>query len=405
MTVPRRGSALHYLTWTAISHALNAGTNVLLIFLLARSLSVRAFGITAMGLVFLPLVVAALRGAIYEPAVVHGDLSRGSARRVLIDSGIAGLAAGACLVATVVVLKGPLPLAAILFVGVVATVIEEGGRWLLFGLGRSRSGAGLDILWTSVQLGGLVIATDSAVIAAAAWAAGAVAAAGAGCLTLRQGPDLSEPCNAKRIWQWGLEYVVAAGGLQLAVLLAPITGGVQVASGLRGAMSLLGATTVLLGGAQQAVAGRLRWIEEGASLRRWGIRLGIGLGLLAAFGSIPLLAIGDTLGRHLLGDTWTAARLVLPPLIIQRIATAVTLGPTFVLRKRLGHTAGLWWRLILTALTLTAVFIGAAIGSEVGAAWALAIGAIVSVPVWVRMLLKPDDRSGAPTSIHHRTLR
>lgn len=404
MTVARRWSALHYLTWTAISHALNAGTNVLLIFLLARSLSVRSFGIIAMGLVFLPLVIAALRGAIFEPAVVHGNFSRDSTRRVLIDSGIAGVGAGACLLATVVALKGPLLLAGILFVGVVATVIQEGARWLLFGLGRSRSGASLDVLWTLVQLGGLLIATDSALVAAAAWATGAMASAGAGCLALRQGSNLPGPCDTQRIWQWGLEYVVAAGGLQLAILLAPITGGVQVASGLRGAMSLLGAVTVLLGGAQQAVAGRLRWVEESASLRQWGVRLGIGLGLLAAIGSIPLLAIGDPLGRQLLGDTWPAARLVLPPLIIQRIATAVACGPTFVLRKRAHHTAGLQWRLILTALTLIAVFVGAAIGSEVGAAWALAIGAAVSVPIWMRLLYHPSDERNAPTARVDRTI-
>lgn len=390
MTVATTSSRRHYLTWTAVSHGLNAATNVLLVVLLARSLSVRDFGIIAMGLAFLPLVVAGLRGFVFEPAVVHGDLSGRSTRRVLTDSGMAGLAAGICLLVTVVGLKGPILLATILFVGAVATVVEEGARWLLFGLDRPRAGATLDIVWAVVQVGGLVLAMNSATTAAAAWTTGALASAGAGCFALRRNANRDGDRTVTRVWQWGLEYVVAAGGLQLAVLLAPITGGIEVAAGLRGAMTLLGATSVLLGGAQQAVAGRLRWLDDAAPLRVWGMRIGLGLGLLVALGSLPLLAIGDGLGTELLGATWAATRVVLPALILQRVATAVACGPAFVLRKRADHTAGLWWRLALTTVTLIAVLIGAGLGSEVGAAWALAIGATASVPIWFAMLHKVD---------------
>lgn len=376
-----------------MSQGLNAATNLLLVLLLARSLSVRDFGIIAMGLAFLPLVVAGLRGFVFEPAVVHGDLSGRSTRRVLTDSGMAGVAAGVCLLATVIGLKGPILLAAMLFVGAVATAVEEGARWLLFGLDRPRAAATLDIVWAVVQVAGLVFAVASATMAAAAWTTGALASAGAGCLALRRLASRDGGRPVERVWQWGLEYIIAAGGLQLAVLLAPITGGVEVAAGLRGAMSLLGATSILLGGAQQAVAGRLRLLDDGAPLQLWGIRIGTGLGFLVALGSLPLLAIGDGLGNQLLGPTWAATRVVLPALIAQRVATAITCGPAFVLRKRADHTAGLWWRLVLTTVTLVAVLIGAGLGSEVGAAWALAIGATLSVPIWFGMVRKADRKA------------
>jgi O-antigen/teichoic acid export membrane protein len=386
MSGPARSSPRQYVGWTAVSHGLNAGTNVLLILLLARSLPVRDFGVIAMGLAFLPLVVAGLRGFVFEPAVVHGDLSGGSTRRLLADSAVAGLGVGACLVATVVALRGPLLLAGILFVGAAATVVQEGARWVLFGRDRPRAGAGLDILWAVVQAGGLLLATSSATVAATAWTAGAVASAAAGYVALSRQTYSTGGGRTKRVWQWGLEYIVAAGALQLAVLLAPIAGGVEIASGLRGAMSLLGVSAVILGGAQQAVAGRLRWLDDTDSLHRWGVLTGLGLGLLVALASVPFLAIGDSLGRQLLGETWPATRVVLPALVVQRIATAMACGPAFVLRKRAGHTTGLRWRLLLTTLTLVGVLIGGATGSELGAAWALAIGAIVSVPIWAGML-------------------
>lgn len=396
MSFATKSSRCHHLTWTTVSHGLNAGTNVLVTLLLARSLPARDFGIIAMGLAFLPLVVAGLRGFVYEPAIVHDDLSPGSRRRVLADSAVAGLIVGAFLLATVVALRGPMLLAGVLVVGAMATVVQEGARWLLFGLDRPRAGASLDIAWAVIQVGGLLFSTTSPTVVALAWAGGAVVSAMAGCvICLRH--TRAEEHKTQRVWQWGLEYIVAAGGLQLAVLLAPITGGLHVAGGLRGAMSLLGATSVLLGGAHQAVASRLRQLDDTHALHRWGVRLGLGLGLLVAVASAPLLAMSDSLGEQLLGDTWSATSVVLPVLIVQRVATAIACGPAFVLRKRADHTSGLWWRLLLTTLTLIGVLIGAAVGSELGAAWALAIGATVSVPVWMHMLRAQGHGRRTPT--------
>ena len=386
------------LGWVAASHSLNAATNVLLAFLLARSLTVRDFGIIAMGLVFLPLAIAWLRGSVFEPAIIHGGLSRESVRRLFVDCVLVGLLAAISLLVTVVLLGGPAILVSVLFVGVVATVIEEGARWVLFGLEQHRAGASLDIGWAVIQVVGLLLLGGTATSAGIAWAAGAVVSAGAGCLAVRRLTRTSDPHGGipdgskRRIWQWGLEYVLGAGAIQLAILIAPITGGVHVAAGLRGGMSLIGATSVLLGGAHQTVAGRLRWVEVGPSLRRWGARLGIGLGLLVACGSIPFLIISDSLGRMLLGQTWEATRLVLPALIVQRVATAIACGPAFVLRKHAGHTVGLWWRMVITVLTLLGVLIGAALGSATGAAWALAVSATLSVPVWFHMLASKNPR-------------
>jgi len=378
--------ARHHLLWAAASQGVNAGTNIAVTLQLARLLPARHFATLAIGLAVLPLTVACLRGMDFEPAVVHGDLSRSSAWRMLRHAAVGGFGAAACLVAAVAALDGPLAIGLLLAVGAVATTVQDGSRWLLFGLQEPRRAATLDLVWAVVQMGAMALALGSPTVAALAWSLGAVASAVVGTIAVRRSTEVRPSPPLPRVWQWGLEYVVAAGAPQLALLVAPLTGGVEVAGGLRGALSLLGGATVLLGGAQQAVAARVRRVDDDAELRRLGVRMGIGLGLVVAVACAPLLALGDHLGTALLGESWPATRVVLPILVLQRIATAVACGPAFALRRRLDHTSGLWWRVGLTSVALAFVLVAAEVGSSRGAAWALTVAAVVSVPVWMRML-------------------
>lgn len=365
---------------------MNAGTNLVVTLQLARVLTVREFATVALCLALLALAVAGLRGYSFEPAVVHGDLSRTSARRVLADAALSGIAVGAGMVMVVLALDGPAITTAVLAVGAVAAVVQEGARWVLIGLDRWRDAAGLDLLWLVVQVAVLAVGTASATGLASSWTTGAIVSAMAGWFAVRRTTTHKPWSPPRRVWQWGLEYVIASGSLQLAILVAPITGGVAIAGGLRGAASLLGAASVLLGGAQQAVAGRLRGIDDDSALRAFGLRMGVLLGILVLFASLPLFAIGDSLGEQLLGATWPATRDVLPILALQRVATAIAAGPAFVMRKKVEQTSGVWWRAGLTGSMLLAVLVVAERGSAAGAAVPLALGALASVPIWIQML-------------------
>jgi len=132
--------------WISVSQAVNAGTNVLLTFQLAAVSSVSEFGALAIGLTILPLAVAGMRGFSYEPAVVHGDLSRRAASRVLGDSAVAGGFVALAIVAVVLLLKAPAGVGVLLGVGALAAVVQDGARWLLFGAGRPKAAASLDFL-------------------------------------------------------------------------------------------------------------------------------------------------------------------------------------------------------------------------------------------------------------------
>ena len=389
-----RTSGHHYLAWAGLSQAVNAGTNLLVTLQLARALPVRDFSAVALGLALLALAVAGLRGYSFEPAVVHGDLSRASAQRMLTDAALTGLGVGTGIVVVVLALSGPADIAAVVAIGAVCAVIQDAARWVLIGLSMWRPAAGLDLLWLAVQLALLVLTNGSASGAALSWTAGAIASALVGWVAVQRSTVAGPSSPARRVWHWGLEYLIASGSIQLAILVAPITGGIEVAGVLRGAASLLGAASVLLGAAQQAVAGRLRAVTDNTALRSLGIRIGILLGVLVAIACLPFLAIGDSLGRQLLGDTWPLTRAVLPILALQRVATAVAAGPAFVLRKKLGQTSGVWWRAGITAVVLLAVLLAADSESSVSAAIPLAGGAVASIPIWMTLLRRATRDSG-----------
>ncbi len=389
----KRTSGHRYLAWAGVSQAVNAGTNLLVTLQLARALPVRDFAAVALGLALLALAVAGLRGYSFEPAVVHGDLSRTSAQRMLADAALTGLGVGVTIVIVVLALGGPTATASILAVGAVCAVVQDGARWVLISLSRWQLAAGLDLLWLATQLIVLGIAWGSATGAALSWTVGAIASALAGGVAVRRLTSAGLSSPPRRVWHWGLEYLIASGSLQLAILVAPITGGVELAGVLRGAASLLGAASVLLGAAQQVVVTRLRAVMDNAALRMLGVRIGVLLGGLVAVACLPFLLIGDSLGGQLLGETWPLTRAILPILALQRIATAVAAGPAFVLRKKLGQTSGVWWRAGITAAALFAVLVGSSSGSAVGAALPLACGAVVSIPIWMTLLRRATPES------------
>jgi hypothetical protein len=401
-----------YLTFSVISQLFNAGTNFLLVVLLARSLSARGFGVQALALTVLPLVLAGFRGVCLEPAVVHG---RGDNihRLVLSDTVLAALLTAVATALIPVLVRGSVEVGLLLAVGAGAAVLEEAARWLLARGERPELAALADVGWAVVQLSLLAFGAGSALVVAGSWAAGGLVSVAlawgavlllnrAGRLSISHPPDAAAPVerrgrhrrrSGRRNWHWGLEYLAAAATPQLVLLTAPLTGGVEVAGALSAAFSLCGVATVVVGGAQQALASRLRLISSALIMRRWAIRIALGLGGVVLVCLVPLLLIPTDLGTKLLGDTWTSARLVLPAVVVQRVATAVSLGPIYVTRRLPNYRVGFWARLPLTVVTVAGAMFGAAVDGPQGAAAALASGALLSVVIWsvlVGQMTRPE---------------
>jgi hypothetical protein len=380
---------LRYVGWTVVSQALNAFTNLLFTLQLARALPARNFATAALTLAVLALTVAGVRGWLYEPAVVHGDLSRPSCRQVLGNAAASSAVLGLVQVVVVTALSGPVGLVILLVAGSLTAVVQDAGRFLLIAMDRPRAAAASDLVWLIVQV--LILATVGAagMRAGIAWVAGGVAAALIVIVTVLTNADEPQVARTpRRVWQWGAEHVIASGALQLAVLVVPLTGDVRIAGGLRGAASLLGAATVLMGGAHQAIVGRLRRVSATSDLWALGVRAAILLGVVVSVGSVPLLFLSDSMGTTLLGDTWPMTSKVLPFLVVQRVASAIGSAPAFVLRREATLTSGVWWRTGLTGATVAGVAAAAATGSSAAVGAVLAVGAASSIPIWFGLLAK-----------------
>jgi hypothetical protein len=370
-----------------ISQALNAFTNLLFTLQLARALPARDFATAALTLAVLALSVAGLRGWLYEPAVVHGDLSRSSCRQVLGNAAASSAALGLLQIALVTALSGQVSLVLLLVAGSLVAVVQDAGRFLLIALDRPKAAAASDLVWLVVQVLILTALGTSGMRAGIAWAAGGTAAALVAIVQVGKKTERQHTATApRRVWQWGAEHVIASGSLQLAVLVVPLTGDVRIAGGLRGAASLLGAATVLMGGAHQAIVGRLRRVSATHDLWALGLRAATVLGVVVSIGSVPLLFLSDSMGTTLLGDTWPMTADVLPFLVLQRIASAVGSAPAFVLRREAALTSGVWWRAGLTGATVAGVAVAAASGSTAAVGAVLVVGAVASIPIWFRLL-------------------
>jgi O-antigen/teichoic acid export membrane protein len=404
-----------FIFYSTTSQLFNAGTNALLVILLARSLSQRGFGVQALALTILPLVLAGFRGVSLEPAVVHGT-GKNLPRLVFGDSVRAAILCALGTVLLPIIAGGSVAVGALLALGASLAVLEEAGRWLLARSDRPDLAAIADIAWAVVQVAVLATAgLGSAVVVSASWAAGAgvsvLLAWGAVFTVLRSGSragQLDEERSeapvlhrfrhrrnpGRRNWHWGLEYLAAVSGPQLVLLLAPLGGGVEVAGALSAATSLTGAATVVTGGAQQIAVSRLRLIGSVREMRRWAVIIGVGLGAIVLVCSVPLLFIPTGLGTRLLGQTWAPARAVLPALIVQKTAVAISLGPIFVTRRLPTYRVGLWFRLPVTVAIVAGAVVGAYLDGAQGAALAMAAGAVVSIGIWGGLLARLTRKEG-----------
>lgn len=389
-----------YVMYLVISQGFNAGTNFLLVILLARSLTAHAFGVAALTLTIYPLTLSLFRGASLEPAIVHG----GGWRALGFVRNESVKAAAVCTLiaeAIWVLAGGSLVVGLFLAIGSGAAVLEEGARWLLSRDNFAQGCAAADLMWAVVQISLLTLGPKSGVVVSGSWAAG-------GCISvlvswglvrrrvrLRADP-MDEPTRAelaprryhhrrnwiRRNWNWGMEHLTSASTPQLILLLVPLTGGVRVSGAISAGLSLCGVATVLAGGSHQIAAGRLNQVRTMRDMRLWAVVIALALGVVVAVTTVPLLLIPDAVGVKLLGDTWELARAALPWIVLQKIASSMAFGPIVVTRRLPTYRLGVWMRIPVTTATVVGAVVAAALAGAVGAAEAFAVGAVASVVIW-----------------------
>ena len=95
------------------------------------------------------------------------------------------------------------------------------------------------------------------------------------------------------------------------------------------------------------------------------------------------MVLPESIGAELLGESWPAARQVLPPLAIGVAFGSAALGFTSGLRSLAASKTLFRARLFVAALLIAGVFAGALIGrSARGVAWGDAIANALALLVW-----------------------
>lgn len=368
----------------------------------AHTVSPAQFGAFAVATAVGALIIGTSRSAIAEPAlaVTVGPAEiRIAVRRTLLLALVVGLPllAGAW--------WADLPYLVVVAIALPGLLVYDTVRTLRLAVVAPRRALVLDVGWAAGTVG-LCLVTFLGWITGiwcfAGWAGiaallGAVTAGRAGYLGRPGWP--SSRVSTRTSVAFGADYVVGSGSATVAMnLIAGFAGTVVVAS-IRGAGTLLGPVTLVVGILPTLLIPTLRRMQEGLSRPSGSIvRLAILLTVLA----VPPLAViawfPAAWGELLLAGVWPLAQPLLPFLAWELLATLSAMVPFAGHRALLAGQASLVVRSVLAGVRIVAiVWAGVAFGAMAATAAMAAIATLSSVLWWISYVTQMGRRGRSGT--------
>lgn len=386
--------------WNLLDQVISSGTNALLSFLIARSVSASDFGGFSVAFTIFSVFIGVSRALGTSPLSVRfagkdaEQFRRGTAAGVGTALGIGLLGGAMCLIAGVLV-GGPAG-TALLALGVVlpGLLVQDAWRFVFFAEGRPSAAAVNDAAWAVLQVGAVGALVVSEVDAIApltlAWGLSACAAA---VLGLRQTGVRPLPSQA-RAWLRThanltryllLEYVTLQGAQQLSLLCIASIGSLSAIGALRGAVVLLGPATILAVSMYSFALPEFSRQRHSLSAKGWmsgAFILSFFVTALVMLWGVIFLFVPDTLGEELLGETWTSTRAILVASLVQQVGTVIAIGPATMLYAMDRAKVTLAIHAALAPMMLAGGVIGVIVGGAEGAAWGFAVAFWSVVPAW-----------------------
>lgn len=401
---------LKKLAWSAADQGVSSISNLLLSVLAAQRATLDEFGAFAIAFAIYQFGLGASRAFIGEPALITAG--RRSIREQPSAAGIMGASFAIGAVGTLV------NLVAAAFAGSHATIfvvfglafpilmLADSSRYFEFAADRPRSALGLDLCWLSVQ--GAIIASFAVFgifniySVSISWVAGALALAVYFMAKRRATPTISE---AKRwmsehrqlSFRFFSEYLAISGVQQSVILFAFAYGGLAASGALRGAQVIVGPLSlVTMGIAMVALPALSRRSKDGqnAGLPRLSAAISFAALSMTAAYSVALMLLPEQLGQQLLGESWQAAALVLPLVLIQLALSNLSYGATAGLRAMEESALSLRLRLATSPLAVALIWIGASQASLSGALIGAIAGQAVQMFAWWTAYLVVSRREG-----------
>lgn len=387
-----------------LDQGMSSMTNLALNIAVAATSPTETFGALGVAITLYLLEYGVIYGAIIEPYSVSASTRGDDATRHAVAASVvlglmlagghlvlAGLASGA--------------LAAYLFAYALATpglVVQMTARGLLIAHGRTRTAFESNLIWAVVQ-GGLTVVAFAAGSTGGlflAWVVGGWCSAGYCLWHLGTAPRI----RAWRAWfrgrmrlvgSWAGENIAQLGLAQVAVFTLGAVAGLGAVASYRGALQLTGPATVVVGGLRQVIlpgAARRAQARDG-SLRRAVTAVAVAFPAVSLLLVGPFLLLPDAVGEWILGETWDGARAVLPWIIVMRMANTAMAAYSVGLRATHEYRATLRLRIVGGASTLVAATAAGSRWGAIGASAAMAVVAVVQVPLWRAAFARhADDR-------------
>lgn len=389
---------------------LNAGTNVVTVYLASLTLSPSQFGEFAIAFACVTVVLAGARGLIGSTMLVHlptvGQHDRARLERSAFGfTVLVGCGASALLV--VVALVAPNQVLLLWFAPWMATVLlQDAARHAL--LSRSRPGSALllDVAWATAQaavlLGVMAAGRDLQLdVLATAWGVGGLAGwmfamafrdarAGDPRPWLHSTRDLSG-------WLSGVA-VLAQVELYVVLLLTAELVGDADAGGLRAvqllayqpAMIMLGALLILA--TPVMVRARTSAVSVREASRRVDVMVAPVVGAL-----VLVMLLRDPLMALFFSQYGAYAQLAVP-VSLQGICTAFAVAPMALLQGSRRGSAVLALQSARAVSTVVAAVVGVLVAGVAGLAWAMALSAVVTMVLTRIVAHRSVARFAGPTT-------
>jgi O-antigen/teichoic acid export membrane protein len=406
--------------WGFLDQAVSSLTNFGLFLIIGRWLGPARLGIVSVGFAAYILCLVLYRALLSFPLVVASSSEKGSALKTVTGRGIAvglmfALVASLTLLLLGFAIPGDIGTGLSLFAPWVGpALVQDAWRSILFRDSRGAAAALNDAAWLGVMLVGLPVAwsNPSEWIVVSSWGLGSTAGAALGFLQTRY-PVLVTRSSWKwwraEIWpmgKWfGLDRVVLNVGSQGSILLlatvldARTLGGLRAVQSVFAPLSLLAPAIGLPG--LPAVERALRTSKREAW--RTTTRL---TALVTLAGLAYVIVVGAWVGdilSGLFGRSFLPFQSLTLPVAVGQIFSAAGVGIILFLQASRQGSALLFSSAAGCLLTLGTVWGLAHTHGIVGAAWGLAIGALVTTASMYAFALpfsRSTDVLGPP---HHET--
>ena len=409
---PREGSRrglLRGMGWATLDQAVSSCTNFGVAVVAARQLSRNGFGAFGLAISLSVIVVGVTRSLATEPLLSRPELAAGPRRKATFGAAAGaemslGLVASVGVAASGVLLGGELGRALLaLSIALPGLCLQDAWRFCFLSQGRGDTAALNDGAWLLAQvlaLAGLAASGRwSATTVILAWSgAGAVAA----LVGLVQARLVPRPFAG---WSWlgsqgdlggryCLEFVVANGGTQLALVGLGGIAGLSAVGAVRGAQTFFGPLVVLFGGILLALVPAATTFQYSpARLRRLACLISAAVAACAFGWTLFGLALPASLGEGLFGDSWGPTRRVLLPYGLILIASGAASGPYAGLRALAAAREGLRARVLTLPIIVGAPLLGAVAADAAGFSYGLAGGTLAMAAIYWHQFTLANARS------------